>query len=41
MLAETIAEPVDHKTEGIDGQSRLVELRWLLGEVQGAASSSP
>ena len=41
MLAETVTEPVDQETEGVDRQSRLVELRWLLGEVQGCKLEQP
>ena len=34
MLAETLAEPVDEQAEGVDRQTRLVELGRLLGEVK-------
>ena len=41
MLAETVPEPVHQEPEGVDRQSRLVELGWLLGEVQGRELEEP
>lgn len=41
MLPETVAEPLDQETECIYRQPCLVELRWLLGEVQGCKLEQP
>jgi len=41
VLTQTITEAVDQQTEGVDRESRLVELRRLLGEVQGRELEQP